>query len=369
MTDRKIRFAVVGLGHIAQVAVLPGFKHARHAELVALFSDDPTKLAEVGDRYDVAGRYGYDAFDAVLSQGGIDAVYVAQPNHLHREFTVRAAERAVHVLVEKPMAVDETECRAMIDAAMTHRVKLMVAYRLHFDRATREAIEIVRDGRLGSPRVFSSMFSQNVVAGNVRLVPVARGGGPVYDMGVYCINAARSLLRDEPTEVYARAASTDDPRFRDSPEMVTATLSFPGDRLATFVCSFGAADSSRFEVIGDEGRLVMEPAYEYAEGLRYRVEKDGETEQFERFGKHDQFGAELEYFAKCILNDEEVEPSGLEGLADVQIVRAIHRSIDERRVVAIAPIRSVARPELAPVIEMPGVRKPQTVNTTSPSGD
>lgn len=369
MTERKIRYAVVGLGHIAQVAALPGFAHARSAELVALFSDDPVKLAEVGDLYGVSARHGYDAFDAVLEADGIDAVYIAVPNHLHRDFAVRAAERGVHVLVEKPMAVDEHECLAMIDAAQAHGVKLMVAYRLHFDRANLEAIEFVRGGRIGTPRVFSSVFSQNVVEGNVRLVPVSRGGGPVYDMGVYCINAARYLFGDEPTEVFARAASTDDPRFRDVPEMVTATLSFPGDRLATFVCSFGAADSSRFELLGDKGRLVMEPAYEYALGLGYRLETKDEADRVERFRKHDQFGAELEYFARCILDDCEVEPGGEEGLADVEIVRAIHRSIEERRVVAIARVQKVARPGIGQVIELPGIRKPQTVRTQSPSGD
>lgn len=369
MSREKVRFAVVGLGHIAQVAVLPGFAHARHAELAAIFSGDPKKLEVLGSRYGVAARHPYDRYDAVLESGDIDAVYIALPNHLHRDYAVRAAERGVHVLVEKPMAVDEAECRAMIDAADANRVKLMVAYRLHFDRATLEAVEIAKSGRLGRLRVFASMFSQSVVAGNVRLVHVARGGGPVYDMGVYCINAARHLFRDEPSEVVAVAESGDDARFSDSPEMVAATLRFPRNRLATFVCSFGAADTSRLELIGAEGRLLMEPAYEYAEGLHYRVEVGDEVEVDRRFRKHDQFGAELEYFASCILEDRDVEPSGVEGLADVAIVRAIHRSIEEGRPVALSPVRKALRAGIEQAIELPGIRKPPEVNAESPSGD
>lgn len=359
---------MVGLGHIAQVAVLPGFRHAAHARLVALFSSNAAKRDEMAARHGVEEAYDYAAYDEVLERGEIDAVYIALPNHLHRDYAVRAAERGVHVLVEKPMAVDEAECRAMIDAAARTDVRLMVAYRLHFDPANLEAMRVVRE-ELGAPRIFMSSFSQNVVAGNVRLMPVARGGGPVYDMGVYCINAARYLFRDEPTEVVATAASYDDPRFADSPEMVAATLRFPGERIASFVCSFGAADSSRYEVLGDTGRLVMEPAFEYAVGLRYRIEKNGELDDTRRFRKHDQFGAQLEYFAQCVLDGREPEPGGAEGLADVQIVRAIHRSVEQRRPIALEIRPPSQRPDESLAFELPGVRKPSTVKSTSPSGE
>lgn len=368
MVDReKVSFAVVGLGHIAQVAVLPGFRHAKHAELAALVSGDATKRAELEKRYAPAKAFDYDAYDEVL--GAVDAVYIALPNHLHREYAVRAAERGVHVLCEKPLAVDEEECLAMIDAADANGVKLMTAYRLHLDPANLQAIETIRKGEIGRPRAFSSCFSQQIVGGNVRLLPVAHGGGPVYDMGIYCINAVRYLFGDEPYEVFATAASREDERYRDAPEMVAVTMRFPDERIATFVCSFGAADSSRYEVLGDRGRLVMEPAYEYAEGLRMRVEIRDEKPRETAFDKHDQFGAELEYFSRCVLDDTPVEPDGIEGLADLHIVRAIHQSIREEAPVSIVPVRPRRRPERAQAIEMPGVKKPATVHTKSPSGD
>jgi glucose-fructose oxidoreductase len=113
----KIRYAVVGLGHIAQVAVLPAFAHAKNSELVALVSDDPEKLEKLGRRYKVKTRFKYDQYDECLRSGDIDAVYIALPNHLHRSYTERAARAGVHVLCEKPMAVTEEDCLSMIRVA------------------------------------------------------------------------------------------------------------------------------------------------------------------------------------------------------------------------------------------------------------
>ena len=130
-----IRYAVVGLGHIAQVAVLPAFRHAqRNSRLVALVSDDAAKRRKVGKKYRVERTYSYDDYEACLE--GVDAVYIALPNSLHAEYTVRAARAGVHVLCEKPMAVTAAECEAMIDACGEQRVKLMIAYRLHFEEVT-----------------------------------------------------------------------------------------------------------------------------------------------------------------------------------------------------------------------------------------
>src|SRR2546429_5977076 len=179
----KIRYAVVGLGHIAQVAVLPAFANAANSELFALVSGDLKKLKSVGKKYSLEHLYCYKDYGRVLSN--VNAVYLALPNHLHKEYAVRAAEAGVHVLCEKPMAVTEDECEAMIAAAEENRIKFMVAYRLHFEKGNLEAIRTVKSGRLGKPRIFSSDFAQQVKANNVRVTePVGRGGGPVYDMGV-----------------------------------------------------------------------------------------------------------------------------------------------------------------------------------------
>ena len=201
-SSSKIRYAVVGLGHIAQVAVLPAFKNSKNSELVAIVSGESEKLKKLGKKYRLDHVYSYQDYDRALSE--VDAVYIAVPNHLHREYAVRAANAGVHVLCEKPMAVTEEECKAMIDAAEQNQVKLMIAYRLHFEAGNLEAIRLAESGKLGDLRIFTSEFAQQVTEDNVRVTEATeRGGGPVYDMGVYCINAARYLFRAEPTEIFA----------------------------------------------------------------------------------------------------------------------------------------------------------------------
>src|SRR4051812_21251836 len=127
-SERVVRYAVVGQGWFAQTAVLPAFKNAPNAKLVALVSDDLTKQDELGKRYDAEYTLGYEDFDAFLATGAVDAVYIALPNAMHADFAVRAARAKVHVLCEKPMALNERECQAMIQASLEADVKLMVAY-------------------------------------------------------------------------------------------------------------------------------------------------------------------------------------------------------------------------------------------------
>jgi predicted dehydrogenase len=364
---RKVRYGVVGLGHIAQVAVLPAFAHAENSELVALISDDPEKLEKLGRRHKVNARFSYDQFDECVRSGILDAVYIALPNHLHREYTERAARAGVHVLCEKPMAVTEEDCLAMIQAAEEGGVKLMVAYRLHFEEANLKAIELVQGGRLGDPRLFDSVFTMQVKQGDIRLNPRELGGGPLYDIGVYCINAVRNLFGAEPMEVVAFSANNGDPRFQQCEEMTSAILRFPGrERLASFTCSFNGGDVSSYRVVGTQGELVMDPAYEYAGDLKQRVTIDGRTRE-RTFPKRDQFAPELISFSECILTGAAPVPSGWEGLADVRVIRALYRSADSGQPVSLEPFTKEERPTLEQEIRRPAVSKPELVNTESPS--
>jgi len=356
------------MGYIAQAAVLPAFRHARrNSELTAIVSEDPLKRTELSERYGVDRVYDYEHYDDCLASD-IDAVYIALPNHMHREYAVRAAEAGKHVLCEKPLAVTEQECEEMIEAAERYGVRLMTAYRLHFDRANLEAIEVVRSGRLGEPRLFDSVFTMQVEAGNVRLGPPENGGGPLYDVGIYCINAARYLFRAEPSEVFALTASAGDPRFSDTPEMASAILRFPVERTAVFTCSFGAADSGWFQVGGTKGVLRLDPAYEYAEALKMKITVDEKTTR-KSFPKRDQFAPELLYFSDCILEDRQPEPSGREGLADVRVIRALHQSARTGRLVTRPEFERRHRPMLEMADDEPPVRMPELVHAESPSGE
>jgi glucose-fructose oxidoreductase len=366
----KIRYAVVGMGYISQAAVLPAFHNARrNSELTAIVSDDPEKQQELSRRYGVERVYDYGSYDECLSSDEVDAVYIALPNHMHRDYAVRAAEAGKHILCEKPLAVTEEECEDMIAAAERWGVRLMTAYRLHFDRANLEAIEIVRSGKLGEPRLFDSVFTMQVRdEDNIRLGPPEKGGGPLYDIGIYCINAARYLFRAEPTEVFAWTASLGDDRFAETPEMASAILRFPVERLAAFTCSFNGADSGWYQVGGTKGVLRVDPAYEYAAPLRHQLTVDEKTTR-KSFPKRDQFAPELVYFSDCILKDRQPEPSGREGLADVRVIRALHESARTGRPVALPEFERRHRPTLAQADDAPPIEMPELVHAESPGGE
>ena len=363
MPRKQVRYAVVGLGHIAQVAVLPAFGNARrNSRLAALVSGDPVKLEELGAKYHVDQRYSYERYDEMLKSGDVDAVYVATPNSLHAEYSIRAAQAGLHVLVEKPMAVTEEQCERMATAAREARVKLMVAYRLHFERANLEAIEVARSGRIGEPRIFSSTFTMHVVPGNIR-VQRDLGGGTLYDIGIYCINAARGLFGDEPVEARAMSAGS----VGEVEETLSAVLRFPGERCAAFTCSFGAADVSEYRITGTKGDLALEPAYEYAMALQHRLTINGERKE-RRFAKRDQFAPELLYFSDCVLKNHAPEPGPEEGLADIRVIRALYRSAQSGQPVELGPYERRERPGLEQEIRRPPIDKPRTVHTQAPSG-
>jgi predicted dehydrogenase len=363
---KKVRYAVVGLGYIAQAAVLPAFKHAQgNSELVALVSGDDVKLRKLGKNYGVAHTYSYHQYEQCLRSGEVDAVYIALPNNMHREYTEKAAHAGVHVLCEKPMATTEQDCMAMIAAAQANRVKLMIAYRLHFEEANLSTVELIQSGKLGDIRIFTSTFTQQVKEGDIRLRRET-GGGTLYDIGIYCINGARFLLRDEPEEVVAFASKGKEKRFREVEESISAMLRFPNGELASFACSFGASDRSAYEVVGTKGSVRLDPGYEFAAEPKQTVQI-AEKKKTKAFPKRDQFAPELIYFSDCILQNKEPEPSGREGLIDVRIIEALYRSANEGRPVKIKTETPRKRPSRSQQIVKPGVDMPKLVNASGPS--
>jgi predicted dehydrogenase len=366
--DKKVRYAVIGLGNIAQVAVLPAFQHAKkNSVLSAIVSSSARKRTELAKRFDVEHAVPYEEFDRLVSEKLIDAVYIALPNHLHAEWTVRAAESGLHVLCEKPMALDENECQTMLDAARRHDVALMIAYRLHFEEANLKAIELIRKGAIGEPRFFSSVFTHQVRAGNIR-TDAKKGGGALFDMGVYCVNAARYLLSDEPSEAFAFMVGGHDERSRDVDETTAAVLRFPDGKVAQFTASQGTTSISSYRVSGTEGDILVEPAYEYTEPLRITLTRGEETTHF-KAGKGDQFAPELIYFSRCIQEGRTPEPSGEEGLADVRVLRALVQSASEGRPIRFAPSVKAQRPDPEQRMHKRPVGKQKTVDAPSPSVD
>jgi predicted dehydrogenase len=361
-TTGRVRYAVVGLGHIAQAAVLPAFVNAGKAQLAALVSDDDEKLSRLARAYGVSHTFSYGEYERALEH--VDAVYIALPNSEHADYAVRAAAAGVHVLCEKPLAVTVEECERIIEACREHRVKLMTAYRLHFERITLEVIDRVRGGEIGEPKYFSSTFSMVVQEGDIR-TQQKLGGGTLYDIGVYCINAARHLFGAEPKEVVGAYVNSVPDRLPEIDESAAAILRFEGERIGTFVTSFNAANLSSYRIVGTRGDIVVEPAYEYAVPLGYRLTVEGKTTEVAG-ERTDQFGPEIEYFADCILNDAQPEPGGEEGLQDVRIIQAIYESAETGRPIEILPYAPDQRPSGAMRITRPPVNEPDLVNTDPP---
>lgn len=365
---KKIRYAVVGLGYISQIAVLPAFKNAtKNSRLMALVSGDPLKRKNLGEKYKVPRTYAYEQYDQCLHSGEIDAVYIALPNSMHCEYALRAARAGIHVLCEKPMAVNEEECEEMIDAAEANHVQLMIAYRLHFEQASLKAVQIANSGKLGETRMFNSLFSMHVADDNIR-VKRELGGGTLPDIGIYCINAARAIFREEPYEVFAQTSGSKGQQLDGVEEMTSCILRFPGERLATFTCSFGAADLSSYRIVGTKGILEVNPAYDFGNSLKMRI-VIGKKEKKLNFPKRDQFAPELVYFSDCILNNKTPEPSGNEGLADIRIIQALYQSAHTGQPVVLGEFPGLSYPALNQEIRRAPVKKPTLIHATTPSGE
>ena len=369
-SGKKVRYAIVGAGDIAQEAMMPGVAHTGNSEITAIVTGDITKAHALGERYGIEHLYGYDDFATMLSAGVADAIYLATPNWRHAEFAIPALEAGIHVLSEKPLEVSTEKAEAIIAAQHASSAKLMVAYRLHFEPATLDAIRRIRAGELGEVMVFTSAFGQMVDPANHRAQSGALAG-PLLDMAPYPINASRYLFEAEPIEIVS-AVATRHPAAgfgADVDDTVAVTMRFPGDRLAQFTCSYFTNTIDSFVIAGTKGSITMNPAYMFGKSLeQQRV--IGETKSHQSFKATDQFGGEMKYFSDCILNGTDPEPDGQEGLADLRVIEGIARAIESGRAEVLPPFHRARRidPD-AQEQSLRAISPPQPVNASDPSRD
>ena len=365
--SRKVRYALVGLGDITQEALLPGVKHTGNSEVTALVTSDPEKARKVGERYGVATSYGYDEFDTLLASGTIDAIYIGTPNWRHAEFAIPALKAGIHVLSEKPLEISSEKCRAIIAAQKASAAKLMVAYRLHFEPATLDAISRIRAGELGELVAFTSCFGQMVDPANHRATSGIEAG-PLFDMAPYPINATRYLFGEEPIEVVS-AVGTRHPEagLGDFDDTVAVTLRFPGNRLAQFTVSYFTNRIDSFIIAGTKGSIHMSPAFMFGAPLEQN-RMIGQDKTHESFKATDQFGGELKYFSDCILEDRLPEPDGEEGLADLLVIEGIVRALESGQPQKLAPFHRTRRIDPDAQLEMlHGVKPPEPINASEPA--
>ncbi len=335
--DRRVGIAVVGLGAFALGQILPSFGEAKHARLAGLVSGDADKARRVADAYGVphAHVYGYDDIGRIAADPAIDAVYLILPNHLHRRFTERFARAGLHVLVEKPMAITERDCEAMIRACDDAKRTLMVAYRAQYDPYNRRAIELVQSGAIGTPTVFVSDHGRALDPSEPRdtwrMRRALAGGGPLYDVGIYALNAARYLSGEEPVEIRAMIDDAPPHPKSDVESTVVWTMRFPSGLLAQCSTSYVYQSAKRLHLLGTKGTIEMNPATDYYERTLTVTTEEGKTTH--KVAYRNQFAEEMDHFAACVRSGDTPRTPGAEGLRDVRLMQAIYRAARTGRTV------------------------------------
>ena len=340
---RPLGYAIVGLGSYGLGRIIPEFRNCRHSRLAAVVSGDAAKAQRVAAEHGLDARsiYSYADFDRIRDNPDVDIVYVCLPNSMHAEYSIRAARAGKHVLCEKPMATSVAECEAMIAACKRAGRKLMIGYRVHFEPTNLEAMRLARSGAAGRIRYVRS--EHGFVQGDPskwRLKRALAGGGSLMDMGIYSLQAARYMTGEEPIAVTARE-STDrnDPRFTEVEDMMDWTLEFPSGVIASCQSMY-SANQNHILLMGDKGRIELEPATRYS-GNRMWTGEDGREQEIiiPSSGSGGQFVGQLDHLSECARSGREPIVAGEEGLRDMRIVEAIYRSAREGRTIRLAPER------------------------------
>lgn len=333
---KKIGYCVIGLGTIAD-HFMRGVLISSNSRITGLVSGHRDKAERIAAQYGVptSSIYSYEDMDRFRDNKAIDAVYVALPNSMHAEYTIRSAKAGKHVLCEKPMSTTVSEAQSMIDACKAARVKLMIAYRLHYEPLNLKAVKLIRDGALGDVQTINGAFGFNAAPGAWRLDKTLAGGGSLFDVGIYVLNASRYLTGEEPVKFTAVTSTVDqDGRFSTVEENVSWTEKFPSGVVVTGSCTYGAQMPGYFKVFASKGWLEMGPAFNY-DGLRLRAEYSSggrgtpNTVIDESNPEKDplQFTREANHFSDCVLRDQTPSSPGEEGLRDMKYIEQIYASV------------------------------------------
>ncbi|WP_074653716.1 Gfo/Idh/MocA family protein [Terriglobus roseus] len=356
-TNRRVGFAIVGLGRLSLNQILPAFAKSDSCKPVALVSGDRGKALKIAAQYGIAETSitDYAGFEKLKEMPGVDVIYIVLPNGMHREFVMRAAKMGKHILCEKPMANSAAECEEMIAACKAANVKLMIAYRQQYEPMNRTLEKAVRDGRIGTLRSIVASNSQDQGDPTQwRLNKKLAGGGAMPDVGIYCLNAARFLTGIEPEEVFATVVQPkDDPRFREVEARCEVIARFPNGVTATFTTAYDTHRSAFLRLEGSDGFAEMDPAFGYhGSKLRFVKLMDGkDTEMTPSIEDKDQFALEMDHMASCVTNNQQPHTGGEEGLQDMRLVEAIYKSAATARSVKVTPPTGPTRGPGLPAME------------------
>jgi predicted dehydrogenase len=312
-----------------------GVQQGSTSQITGLVSGHRDKAERIAAQYGVPASsiYSYEDMDRMRENKAIDAVYVALPNSMHAEYTIRSAKAGKHVICEKPMCVSVGEAEAMIAACKAANVKLMIAYRLHYEPTTLKAIKMIQDGVLGKVQAIDSSNGFNIAAGEWRATKALGGGGPLMDVGIYSLNAARYLTGEEPEKFTAVASTIDhDGRFDTVEENTAWTMRFPSGILASCVTTYGASMQSYYKVFGTKGWMEV-GSFGY-QGIRLQASytaggRGTPTANVDETNPEldpKQFERQADHFTECILENKTPKTPGEEGLRDMQHIQSIYKA-------------------------------------------
>jgi predicted dehydrogenase len=326
--SRPVRWGILGSATIARRCVIPAIAASSNGRIVALGTRSPEAARPVAEAHAIPRLY--SAYEDVLTDPDVDAVYIPLPNHLHRPWTIRALEAGKHVLCEKPMAVNAAEATEMGEAADARGRLLMEALMYRFHPRTLRVRELVDGGAIGRPCLVHAAFCfvmdrHTVAAGTAPRLRPEMGGGALLDVGCYCVGAARWLLGGEPDSVQARAIHH--PGGVDM--AISGTLRFGDAALATVEASFISGLRQTYSVSGDRGTIEL-PHDAFIPGKRDAVltwrGRDDEHGTAEIVPGADEYRLMVEHFADAIAGRGALACPWEESVATMRVLDALARS-------------------------------------------
>lgn len=327
MTQR-VRWGILGTASVTHRRFMPAILRSRNAAPVALASRDYARAQEFAANHSISVPYG--SYEELLADPEVQAVYIPLPNHLHGEWTVKAAEAGKHVLCEKPMAVDAEEARRMVDACRAHGVVLMEGFMYRLNPRTLAIRRAIDDGRLGRVRSVVIQFSfllgsRKTYRDDSRMIP-GKGAGSMMDLGCYCINFARCAFGREPRSVIA---IQDIDKVSGGDMSTSAVLDFGDGATALIACGFDSSYRNSICVAGDEAALQADRFFTPLDDGKtsYTIKSShGEPQVFE-FDAVNQFLLEIEHFSDCVLGRTDVilDP-GADAVPNAVVIDAVRKS-------------------------------------------
>ena len=343
-TGKKLNIALCGLGNYASM-LAAGIEVSEYCHLAGIVTGSPEKAVKWKKQYNIQEKniYNYQNFDEIINNKDIDIVYVVLPSGLHKDFVIRSAKAGKNVITEKPMAISVIDCEEMIKACNSNNVQLAIGYRLHYEPTHLEIKRLGQEKVFGQVRfieaslgykTYDTLDKKTIVDKNSQSewrLNKKLGGGILFDLGIYCIQASRYVLGEEPIAVTAQYGTVNNKdRFSETEESISWQMEFPSGAVANCNTSCGY-NIDRFYASADEGSFELSPALSYGPYIGKTSEKEL------KFPVINQQKTQLDEICKVLLENKKLPNhiTGEEGLKDIKIINAIYKSANTGKKISI----------------------------------